>query len=129
MLITLSVIGRVELAPVDPLDQALTEAFNAHRRRPTSDGRLLGPDAVGVAAEAFSRFGHDVLERPSPWRLGAEQSALSAEWLEGWVSAACEQRPELGTAAAAYVRRRADEAGSGRLHVTVHHRDLLAVPR
>ena len=129
VLITLSLIGHVELAPVDPLDQPLTEAFNAHQRRTTSHGRLLGPDAVGAAAEAFSRHGHDVLERPSTWRLGPDQTALIAEWLDGWVSAACEQRSELGTVAVAYLRRRADEAGSARLHVTVHHRDLLAAPR
>ena len=36
--------------------------------------RLLGPDAVAAAAEAFGRHGVTVLvQAPSPWRLGAQR--------------------------------------------------------
>ena len=93
------------------------------------DGRrLLGPDVVRAAAEAFTRLGARVLVRPSPWRLGADQAALAGEWLAGWVGAACEQRPELAAAAGPYARWRLAEAAAGRLEVTVHHDDLLALP-
>jgi SAM-dependent methyltransferase len=129
VLVTISVIGRVDLVPADPLDLDIVDAFNAHQRRTTGGRRLLGPDAVGAAAAAFTRLGAEVLVRPSPWRLGPDQAALAAEWLAGWVSAACEQRPELAAPAAAYTQRRLDEAASGRLGVTVHHHDLLARPR
>ncbi len=71
VLLTLSVVGRVELAPADPLDRCLAGAFDAHQRRMTARGRLLGPDAVAAAAERFRRLGADVAVRPSPWRLGA----------------------------------------------------------
>jgi hypothetical protein len=126
VLITLSVTGRVDLTPPNPFDQRVTEAFNAHQRR-TTDGRsLLGPDAVAVAAEGFARLGFDVVLRPSPWRLGPDQAALAGEWLTGWLGAAREQRPELGTAAPSYARQRLAEAAAGRLSVTVHHEDLLA---
>jgi hypothetical protein len=125
-LLTLSVLGRVELTPPDPLDDELAAAFNAHQRR-TVDGRtLLGPDAADAAAEAFRRRGVSVLVRFSPWRLGAEQAGLAAAWLTGWVGAACEQRPELVGPAAAYAARRMEEAVAGRLGVVVHHWDLLA---
>lgn len=116
-LLTLSVAGRVELDPPGPLDQALTAAFNAHQR----GGGLLGPDAPAVAAEQFARLGTEVIERPSPWRLGPAQSELAAEWLAGWVGAACEQEPGLRAAADGYMRR-------GLRAVTVDHRDLLAIP-
>ncbi len=53
MLLTLSVVGRVELTPADPLDAGIAAAFNDHQRRATERGRLLGPDAVAVATEAF----------------------------------------------------------------------------
>lgn len=129
VLMTLSVVGRVNLTPADPLDERIAAAFNAHQRRTTRGRRLLGPDAVGAAVDAFTRLGADVLVRPSPWRLGAAYAALSAEWFTGWVGAACEQRPELIAATAAYARRRLAEAASGRLKVTVHHQDLLARPR
>lgn len=129
VLVTLSVIGRVELTPPDPLDASIADAFNAHQRRAAGGTRLLGPDAVGVAMDAFTRLGAQVLVRASPWRLGSADAVLTTQWFSGWVGAACEQRPELGFAAAPYARRRLTEAGRGRLGVSVHHQDLLAVPR
>ena len=67
-----------------------------------------------------------MLVRSSPWRLGADQADLAAEWLSGWVAAACEQRPELAGPAAAYAPRRLADAAAGRLGVVVDHHDLLA---
>jgi SAM-dependent methyltransferase len=126
VLIALSVTGRVALAPSDPFDEVVADAFNAHQRRDTSGGPLLGPDAVAAAAEGFRRRGLDVLVRTSPWRLGPEHAALTAEWFTGWLGAAFEQRPELATPALAYARRRLAEAAAGELSVTVYHQDLLA---
>jgi SAM-dependent methyltransferase len=128
-LITLSVTGQVELAPADPFDLTVAEAFNAHQRRTLGAGRLLGPDAVAAAVDGLTRRGVEVEVRPSPWRLGAGQAALAGEWLTGWLSAACEQRPELCGEAAEYARRRSAEAADGRLSVRVQHLDLLARPR
>ncbi|SDY39978.1 Methyltransferase domain-containing protein [Micromonospora pattaloongensis] len=125
-LLMISVIGRVQLTPADPLDAEIAAAFNDHQRR-TVDGRtLLGPDAADACAAAFTRHGVDVDVRSSPWRLGPEQADLIAEWLTGWVDAACEQRPELAGPAAPYARRRRAEAAAGRLRVVVDHHDLLA---
>jgi hypothetical protein len=126
---TLSVVGRVDVTPADPLDTRVAAAFNAHQRRATARGRLLGPDAVAVALEEFGRLGAEVLVRPSPWRLGALEAALQAEWFAGWVGAACEQQVELAAEADAYARRRLAEATAGQLAVTVEHADLLVLPR
>jgi hypothetical protein len=123
-LLTLSVVGRVELTPSDPLDARFAGAFSAHQRR----GRLLGPDAVAVAVETFGRLGAEVLVRPSPWRLGALHADLAAEWLTGWVGAACEQEAELAAEAGDYTRRRLAQATAGQLAVTVDHADLLVLP-
>ena len=112
-----------------PARRAVEAAFNAHQRRRVDGRHLLGPDAVGAAVDAFARRGADVLVRPSPWRLGGQAAPLLAEWLTGWLDAACEQRPELTAAARAYPQRRRAEAAAGRLRVTVHHHDLLAIPR
>lgn len=129
VLITLSVTGSVDLDPWDPLDELVADAFNAHQRRTVGGRTLLGPDAVDAAVKAFTRLGSHVLVRRSPWRLGAAEAALAADWFTGWVSAACEQRPELAEAAGPYARRRLSEATAGRLGVTVDHLDLLALPR
>lgn len=126
VLIALSVTGRVELAPADPFDEIVANAFNAHQHRQTAGGALLGPDAVTAAVDRFRGLGLDVVVRPSPWRLGPEHAALMAEWFTGWLGAACEQRPELAAPAVGYARRRLAEAAAGALLVTVHHQDLLA---
>ncbi|MFJ5678881.1 SAM-dependent methyltransferase [Streptomyces sp. NPDC093097] len=127
-LLTLSVTGRVELTPADPLDAAVSAAFNAHQRRTEGGRRLLGPDAVAAATEAFVRRGARVVTRPSPWRLGGPESALTERWLRGWVGAAREQRPELAAGAEGYLRRRLEACAAGELTVAVHHTDLLALP-
>jgi SAM-dependent methyltransferase len=127
-LLTLSVVGRVALSPADPLDRHVAAAFDAHQRRTTAGGRLLGPDAGAVAIEEFGRLGAEVHVRPSPWRLGASQAELATEWFAGWLGAACEQEPALAAETDGYARRRLAEAAAGQLAVTVDHADLLAVP-
>ena len=102
-LLTLTVVGRVELVPSDPLD-------------------------AQVAAALFREAGAEVAVRDSPWRLDGSTSALAAEWCSGWVAAAQEQSPALAPALRPYVRRRLREARAGALRVTVAHGDLLAVP-
>ncbi|CCK26209.1 hypothetical protein BN159_1830 [Streptomyces davaonensis JCM 4913] len=124
-LLTLSVVGKVELTPSDPLDAEIAEAFNAHQRRT----ELLGPDALTVACEAFAARGATVRVHPSPWQLGPADSALTAQWLRGWVGAAVEQRPDLREPAERYLRERLAACEAGELRVVVHHSDLLALTR
>ncbi|WP_432075619.1 methyltransferase domain-containing protein [Streptomyces wuyuanensis] len=152
-LLALSVVGRVDLAPADPMDAEITDAFNAHQRREEHGRRLLGPDAVAAASVAFARRGMTVRVQTSPWRLGAGAGIpadavaapgaadgagrapderlsrrLTAEWLRGWVGAACEQRPDLASRADAYLQRRLEACEAGELGVVVHHSDVLALP-
>lgn len=125
-LFTLSVAGRVELRPEDPLDGEIAAAFNQHQRRVVAGRRLLGPDAVAVAVDAFAQHGAQVRVRPSPWRLGPAEAPLIDRWLRGWASAAAEQQPDLPVSE--YLRRRSTDVAAGRLRVVVHHEDLLALP-
>jgi hypothetical protein len=124
MLLALTVVGRVTVSPPDPLDARIGAAFNAHQRR----GRLLGPDVVAAAVDELRRTGAEVLVRPSPWRLDAAHADLTAEWLDGWVAAACEQERALTAEAGAYRDRRRAQAAAGELAVTVDHADLLVLP-
>ncbi len=128
VLFALSVTGRVDLVPADPLDARVAAAFDAHQRRLTPRGRLLGPDAVEAAVVGFRRLGAEVVVRPSPWRLGAAVSDLASEWFTGWVDAACEQEPALAPDVELYRRCRLGEAEAGTLAVTVGHADLLVLP-
>ena len=128
VLLTLTVTGGARLVPPDPFDAVLAAAFDDHQRRTTGGRTLLGPDAAPAAVRAFAAAGWRVETRPAPWRLGPEHRALLAEWLPGWVRAACEQRPELAEAAAAHLARRTAELHAGGLGATVPHLDLLARP-
>ena len=128
VLFALSVTGHVRLLPPDPLDARLAAAFDAHQRRVTPRGRLLGPDAFGAAVHRFRRLGAEIVVRSSPWRLGAADRDLAIEWLTGWVDAACQQEPSLARDAHSYLRQRTSEAEAGALAVTVGHADLLVLP-
>ncbi len=121
LLLTLTVVGRVSLTPAEPLDARIGAAFNEHQRR----GGLLGPDAVAATVDAL---GAEAIVRPSPSRLDAAHAGLAAEWLRGWVAAACEQEPALAARAGAYRDRRLAQAAAGELAVTVDHADLLVLP-
>ena len=127
-LLALSVIGEVALDPVDPLDEPLRAAFNAHQRRTIGERRLLGPDSADITTRAFEGLGATVHRRPSSWQLGPDTAALIAQWLQGWVSAACEQEPDLTREAMSYLRRRLSQCTAGELRATIGHEDLLALP-
>ena len=127
-LFTISVLGKVNIAPGDPMDAEIAAAFNAHQRRLTGGRTLLGPEAPGVTAAAFRRRGATVYTSPSPWLLGADQAALTAEWLTGWVAAARARQPDLAERAFDYLDRRLAACAAGELRVVVHHSDLLAIP-
>ncbi|WP_033342748.1 class I SAM-dependent methyltransferase [Catenuloplanes japonicus] len=130
-LLTLSVAGRAELTPAEPLDGPLNSAFNDHLRHHVAGRTLLGADAADAVAAAFTERGATVKAVPSLWRLGSDHRELIAEWLRGWVTAASTR---LGRDAAVeheideYLRRRLAQAEAGELTVTVHHTDLLARP-
>jgi trans-aconitate methyltransferase len=124
MLLALTVVGRVTLSPAEPLDADFGAAFDDHQRR---DG-LLGPDAVAAAVDLLGATGAEVIVRPSPWRLDVAHSELMAEWLEGWLAAACEQEPALAADAFAYRERRLAQVAAETLALTVDHADLLVAP-
>lgn len=128
VLLTLSVVGIVALTPGETPDARLAEAFNAHQRRVTEQGRLLGPDAVAHSVQRFEARGAEVLVAPSPWRLGPDDAELVRAWFTGWVAAACEQDPALAAEAEAYASRRLAQLAAGGLAVTVDHSDLLVLP-
>jgi SAM-dependent methyltransferase len=123
-LLTLSVAGTVELTPADPLDSYVAAAFNAHQRRDVNGRRLLGPDAVAATVDAFGRRGWATEVRSGPWRFGAGDGAVLAEWFDGWWGAAVEQDP--GLAGSGYPQRRRAQLAAGELRAVIGHQDLLA---
>lgn len=128
-LFCLSVTGRVRLDPPDAADEEFGQAFNDHQRRDAGGRRMLGPDAVPLVVALFEQAGWQVRRAPTPWRLGAAEPELIAGWLEGWIGAAVDQRPELEPGARVYLARRRAQLAAGALRITVSHEDVLAWPR
>ncbi len=128
-LFSLTVVGRVRLNPRHAADSAIGEAFNDHQRRLVDGRRLLGPDAGKIVRRLFADAGWRLRTDRTPWRLGADDDELIAEWLDGWVEAAVEQHPELLPRATEYRRLRDADVARARLRVTVQHQDVLAWPR
>jgi hypothetical protein len=125
VLLTMSVTGRVKLSPSDELDPVITAAFNDHQRRTVDGRRLLGPDAPAAVQAVLTQAGVPFRIRRSPWRLGPDRTELTAEWLDGWLDAAVEERPELAGELARYSRRRRGDLIEGILRVSVDHEDVL----
>ena len=68
--------------PADPLDARVAAAFDAHQRRMTADGRLLGPDAVGGRrGRVPPARGPRCASGPAPGGSARAEAALAAEWL------------------------------------------------
>lgn len=128
-LFSLSVTGVVVLDPPDPLDAAIGRAFDDHQRRHVDGRRMLGPSAVAVLTRMFADAGWRVRTASAPWHLGPAEAPLVYGWLDGWVGAAAEQRPDLAPPSEAYLVRRRALLEVGGLRVTVSHQDVLAWPR
>ena len=128
-LFSLTVAGRVRLSPRDAADAAIAAAFDDHQRRVVGGRRLLGPDGGEAVRSLFAAQGWRVRAERTPWRLASGSGRLIAEWLDGWVGAAVEQRPELLPRATEYRARRDAELAHGGLRVSVQHQDVLAWPR
>ena len=109
------------------------------RQRDITDlapGELAGSSLI-TAAALLDLLTADELDRFVAARAGAgcpELVTLSVvglitQWLAGWVGAAAEQEPDLAAVTTPYLERRRAEAVQGRLSVTVHQGNLLALPR
>ena len=140
VLFSLSVTGGVHFDPPDERDAAFENAFNAHQLRDANGRRQLGRYGAPIASGLFAEAGWQVRKTTTQWRLDHHQSGLLGEWFCGWVDAAVEQDPQLGTEADRYRRDRlaqielgehgevGEHGGLGGLSVLVDHVDVLAWP-
>jgi len=127
-LFALEVDGRLGLAPPDPDDRGILDAFDRDQRRPKGlgAGPALGGTAPDVLAGALRRRGYRVRMADTAWRLDTRdpnERALVDAWLAGVARA-------VGQGAGAWLDRRRDQLRAGQLTVEVGHRDVLAaLPR
>lgn len=130
LLFTLSVDGRHEWAPRDPVDDAVGRLFAAHQRRDKGFGPALGAQAAPVLRRALQASGYRVFSASSDWWIdsqsGPPASALQHALVDGIATAACEHEPASTATLEAWRQRRHALAASGQLRVG--HVDVLAMP-
>ena len=115
----------------DEEDSAVRGLFQAHQRRDKGLGPALGGDAPAVLAAAMGAAGYRVESAATPWHLAAGEAVrfpLAESLVQGWHDAALEQAPEEQSRLERWRLRRLAGLASGKLGLTVGHRDLLALP-
>jgi SAM-dependent methyltransferase len=127
-LLALSWDGVMEWDPADPDDRLVTDAVRAHQRRDKGTGPALGPTAGPTAERAFADAGYRTRLAESPWILGPQDRALVLALVDGWESAAAEQRPEEAARVRGWAELRRRNARHRPFTLTVGHFDLLALP-
>jgi hypothetical protein len=130
LLFTLSVDGRHDWVPSDPLDSKVSALFGEHQRRDKGFGAALGAHAVLTLQRALRGSGYRVFSERSDWWIdgqdSAQAAALQRALVDGMATTASEQNPTAKVAIEAWRQRRHALAASGSLRVG--HVDLLALP-
>ncbi len=128
LLIVLSYAGEFGFNLAHPDDELIQQALNAHQARDKGLGQASGPEATGILVALMKARGAVICEAPSAWQLGPEDSLLQLALLEGYRDAAVEQMPDYAGRIWQWFEDRARSIDTGDLEVSVHHRDLLALP-
>jgi SAM-dependent methyltransferase len=113
--------GEQSWSPSHPADSDMVAAFNEHQQIDKGFGSAAGPAAPAALALAFRQGGYDVVEAPSPWRIGADEQALIDALAGGFAGAVA----EIGRVPPDIV---ADWLAVRRHESVVGHTDTLALP-
>jgi hypothetical protein len=124
----LSYDGRATLHPVDPLDNEIVAAVNAHQRTDKGFGPALGPDAAVAIVQGFEALGWQAVRGQSDWRFEPEDVRIQQETLAGWALAAKETGLVSGDAAGDWLARRLKMIDGGFSKIRVGHVDVFARP-
>ncbi len=124
LLSMLSFDGLIDADPVQPLDQAIADAFRAHQQRDKGFGPAAGPHAAESLEASLSRAGYELDAGESPWTIDRSASALLYAVLAGIASAA----QEMDTLAAEDIEHWLRSSVINTRRLTIGHRDVFARP-
>ena len=126
-LFTLTYNGRSSSSPVEPEDEMILDLFNRHQRTDKGlGGRAAGPDAAACAVRAFTECGYHVESEPSDWTLGASETELQRQLIDGWAMAATEIEPAAAATIESWRVRRLGHLDTGLSRLVVGHDDVAA---
>ncbi len=128
VLFALSYDGRIELSPHEPDDEWIRDRVNRHQRTDKGFGPALGPDAADFARSCLEELKYRVEVASSDWVLGAGETRLQGELMEGWAAAAAGMAPAERDRCERWLPRRLDHLRAGESRIRVGHQDLIAWP-
>lgn len=120
--------GTMKWSVPHPLDEAVVAAFNAHQRSEKEFGQALGPAAGATLAAACAAAGMQVSTAQSPWRLGPDDAALQAAFIDGVAKAVAETGAVDADGLSQWLRFRLQAVTEPDSLCTVGHVDMLALP-
>jgi hypothetical protein len=124
----LSYDGRIELDPIDPMDEAVVATVNEHQRTNKGFGPALGPSASSFAIGQFEKLGYAVVHGVSDWVIGPTDRNIQMEIVASWASAAREIGDVSLADTVTWLTRRRDLVSDGRSSIRVGHVDVFARP-
>jgi len=127
-LATLSVDGHRRWQPAMTDDLRLRQAFEQHQTGDKGFGASLGIAAVDELATRLDRLGFTVGTARSDWQIAGEHPALLGQMIDEALAVGRELEPDAASAFAEWAACRRAQVVTGRLSLTIGHRDLLALP-
>jgi SAM-dependent methyltransferase len=128
VLMALSVDGRAMWTPEDADDVLVQRLFRRDQARDKGFGPALGGAAPWRMASMFRGYGYRVHIGYSDWRIGPQDRAMHDRMIDGFAAAATAAAPGTRDTIADWSDRRRAQAAAGLLHLSVGHRDCLALP-
>ena len=128
LLAVLTVDGRRDWSPPLAADRPLQRAFQSHQGGDKGFGPALGGHATASLERRLVARGFAVATAPSDWRIDAADRDFLSQMVREASAVACEAEPLASAAFARWRAGREAQIQTGRLALTVGHRDLLALP-
>ena len=115
---------------VDPDDELIRRAVNAHQRRDQGIRTALGPSAPAVVDRLLRAEGYQTWRASSPWQLKPADADLACALVDGWERAALElvSGPADADRIRGWAARRRRATRGPALSLRVGHDDLLGLP-
>jgi len=127
-LATLSVDGLRRWQPAMTGDLRLHRAFEHHQMGDKGFGAALGIAALDELAMRLDRLGFTVRTSRSDWQIAGGHPALLGQMIDEALAVGCELEPDAASTFADWAASRHEQVATGRLALTIGHRDLLALP-
>ncbi len=124
----LSYDGRIELDPVDELDDAVISAVNTHQRTDKGFGPALGPVATPSAIAQFEALGYSAVQGTSDWVIGPDDREIQIEILASWARAVLDINGLSLADTVAWLTRRRNAVTAGQSSIRIGHTDFFAAP-